>query len=405
MIQDYFFIAFKNLKHRGIRSWLTLLGIFIGVTAVIALISLGAGLKLAVASQFGISSTEVLTIQAGGLTSYGPPGTGVVNPLTTSDLDAIKKLPSVKTAIRRDVLSLKVDYNSKEQVKYAIQTPDGKDRSFVYSTLQLEAERGRLLMDSDTNNVMLGYNFFTNQSGFEKAVSVGDKITINGKKFAVVGITKKKGSFIFDNVIYMNEKQLEGFMPNKDNVGVIVAEAQGKDSLNKTKTDIENLLRKRRNVKAGKEDFTVQTPAAALSTVDSILTGVQIFVVIIASISILVGAVGIINTMTTSVLERRREIGIMKAIGARNSQVFLQFLIEAGLLGLIGGITGSIFGTLIGYFGTVAIGSLVGGNLSPNINFMLIGLTLIGSFIVGAISGIAPARSAANQNPVEALRG
>ena len=406
MINDYFSIALKNLKHRGIRSWLTLLGIFIGVTAVIALISLGAGLKLAVSSQFGISNTEVLTVQAGGLNSYGPPGSGALKPITVSDLDAIKKLSSVKTAIRRNVVSLRVDFNNIRQTKYAIQTPDGPDRAFVYENLQIEVEKGRLLVDSDTSKIMLGYNFISSStSGFDKKVEVGDKLNIEGKKFEVIGITKKKGSFIFDNVIYMNEKQLEEFMPNKDNVDVIAVQAQSKETLNKTKEDIEKLLRQRRDVKIGEEDFEVQTPQAMLGTVNSILTGVQIFIVIIASISILVGAVGIVNTMTTSVLERKREIGIMKAIGAKNSQVFLQFLIEAGLLGLIGGIAGAIFGTLIGYLGTIGISSFVGGSLSPNIDFMLIGLTLIGSFVVGAISGIMPARSAANQNPVEALRG
>jgi putative ABC transport system permease protein len=406
MINDYFIIALKNLKHRGIRSWLTLLGIFIGVTAVIALISLGAGLKLAVSSQFGISSTEVLTVQAGGLNSYGPPGSGVLNPITVSDLDAIKKLSSVKTAIRRNIVSLRVDFNNIQQIKYAIQTPDGPDRAFVYENLEIEVEKGRLLTDSDTTKIMLGYNFISKTaSGFDRGVEVGDKLSINGKKFEVIGITKKKGSFIFDNVIYMNEEQLEEYMPNKDNVDVIAVQAQSKETLIKTKEDIEKLLRQRRGVKIGEEDFEVQTPQAMLGTVNSILTGVQIFIVIIASISILVGAVGIVNTMTTSVLERRREIGIMKAIGAKNSQVFLQFLIEAGLLGLIGGITGAALGTLIGYLGTMGIGSFVGGKLSPNIDFMLIGLTLIGSFVVGAISGIMPARSAANQNPVEALRG
>lgn len=406
MINDYFSIAFKNLKHRGIRSWLTLLGIFIGVTAVIALISLGAGLKLAVSSQFGISNTEVLTVQAGGLNSYGPPGSGASNPLTVSDLDAIKKLPSVKRAIRRNIVSLQVDFNRVRQVKYSIQTPDGEDRKFMYENLQLEPERGRMLTDSDTNKVVLGYNFLSDKtSGFEKKIYIGDKIDINGKKFEVVGITKKKGSFIFDNVIYMNEKQLEEFMPNKNNVDVIAVQSQSKETLNKTKEDVEKLMRERRNVKVGQEDFEVQTPAAMLKTVEDILTGVQVFIAIIASISILVGAVGIVNTMTTSVLERRREIGIMKAIGAKNSQVFLQFFIEAGLLGLIGGVSGAIFGTLIGYVGTIGIGSFVGGELSPNIDFMLIGLTLIGSFAIGAISGIAPARQAANQNPVEVLRG
>ena len=96
MFEDFFALAFKNLKHRGIRSWLTLLGIFIGITAVVALISLGEGLKIAVGSQFGISETELISVQAGGLSGFGPPGSMVSNPLTDRELEAIKKLSKVK---------------------------------------------------------------------------------------------------------------------------------------------------------------------------------------------------------------------------------------------------------------------------------------------------------------------
>jgi putative ABC transport system permease protein len=108
--------------------------------------------------------------------------------------------------------------------------------------------------------------------------------------------------------------------------------------------------------------------------------------------------------MTTSVIERRREIGIMKAIGAKNSQIFYQFLIESGLLGMIGGIFGVLFGTLTSFFGTKAIGNYIGSSINVGINWTLIVLVLIGSFIIGAVSGISPAMKAAKQNPVEALR-
>jgi len=164
-------------------------------------------------------------------------------------------------------------------------------------------------------------------------------------------------------------------------------------------------LRKRRNVKIGEEDFQVSTPQAMLEQVNSVLGGIQAFIVIIASISILVGAIGIINTMTTSVLERKKEIGIMKAIGARNKHIFFQFFVESGLMGLVGGILGIIFGLIIGYAGTYGINSFLGSESSPEINIILIVGALIGSFLIGAIAGIFPAMRAANQNPVEALRG
>ena len=126
--------------------------------------------------------------------------------------------------------------------------------------------------------------------------------------------------------------------------------------------------------------------------------------VLIASISIFVGAVGIVNTMTTSVLERVREIGIMKAIGARNSDIFLQFFIESGMMGLIGGVIGAALGILMGFVGITVIHAFLGTQDGFSINLFLVFATLIGSFVIGAIAGISPAMKAANMNPVEALR-
>ena len=109
--------------------------------------------------------------------------------------------------------------------------------------------------------------------------------------------------------------------------------------------------------------------------------------------------------MTTSVLERKRDIGIMKSIGSRNADIFYQFLVESGLMGLVGGLAGAIIGVAIGYFGTAAINGFLGSEGAPKINFVLIALTLAGSFLIGSISGIIPAMRAARQNPVDALRG
>jgi len=125
---DYLILALKNLKHRGIRSWLTLLGIFIGVTAVVALIGLGNGLEAAVGAQFGVSSTQVITVQAGGLNSFGPPGSGAVNKLTTDDVDAIGKLSSVEMAIPRIISSGKMEFNDVVGFVYAQSVPDGGEK-------------------------------------------------------------------------------------------------------------------------------------------------------------------------------------------------------------------------------------------------------------------------------------
>jgi len=404
MIKDYFSLSLRNLRHRGIRSWLTLLGIFIGITAVVSLISLGNGLQLAVSSQFGVSSTELISIQASG-TSYGPPGSGAVSPLTTEDLEAVEKLSSVKIAVGRNIETGKLEYNNIVIFGYATNIPDGKYRDFVYEQLEAETVAGRLLKDGETGKVLLGYNFYVDKVGLEKPVVPGKKVKIQNRSFVVEGIIEKKGSFIFDNMVFMNNEDLEDLFDYGNEVGVIGALPREKGEIERTKEDIEKLLRSRRNVKIGEEDFEVSTPEASLDQVNSILGGVQAFIVIIAFISIFVGAIGIVNTMTTSVLERRKEIGTMKAVGARNSNIFYQFFVESSLLGLVGGLAGALFGTLIGVFGTIALSNWLGVELGIKIDFLLIIASLLGSFTIGGIAGIVPALNAAKQNPVEALRG
>jgi len=402
---DYLILALKNLKHRGIRSWLTLLGIFIGVTAVVALIGLGSGLQAAVGAQFGISSTQVLTVQAGGVNAFGAPGSGAVNKLTTDDVDAVERLSSVEMAIPRIITSGKMEFNDVVGFGMALSVPDGVERRFAYGVMDLEVETGRMLKDGDVNNVVLGYNYWKDGDIFGEPIVPGKTVLLMDERFKVVGILKKTGSFMIDGLVTVNEARLRDLMDYDDDVDIIAVKVRSEDDMDRAREDIEKLMRKRRDVDIGEEDFEVSTPEAMMETVNSVLGGVQAFIIIIASISILVGALGIVNTMTTSVLERRKEIGIMKAIGAKNSQVFMQFFFESGMLGLIGGLVGIVLGTLISVGGIVGINNFIGAELSPSIDFILIGGALVGSFVVGAVAGIAPAMQAAKQNPVEALRG
>jgi len=375
------------------------------VMAVVSLISLGNGLQAAVAAQFGISNTEVITVQAGGLSAAGPPGTGVSNKLTRDDAEAIERLSSVDLAIPRILASGKMEYNNVLQFGFVMSMPDGGERKVGYEILDVEAETGRLLKDGDTNKVVLGYNFGANGDIYGEPIVVGKTVLIQDEKFQVVGIMAKKGSFIFDNIVIMNDDPTVELFDYGDDVDLIAVRVKDKDLISRAKEDIEKLLRKRRDVKVGKEDFSVSTPDTMLDTVNSVLGGVQAFIIIIASISIVVGAVGIVNTMTTSVLERRKEIGIMKAIGAKNSQIFLQFLIESGLLGFVGGLIGVIVGVGIGFVGISAINNFLGSEIMMELDYVLIVGALVGSFLIGAVAGIAPALNAAKQNPVEALRG
>ncbi|MFH0712203.1 MAG: ABC transporter permease [archaeon] len=402
---DYLILALKNLKHRGIRSWLTLLGIFIGVTAVVSLMSLGAGLQAAVGAQFGISSTQALTIQAGGLNSFGPPGSGAVNPLTREDAMAIEKLSAVEFATPRNIETIKIEFNDKIVIGNALSVDDNREQE-MYETMGLEAAQGRMLQSGDLGKVIIGSSLADGgKNGFDEDIVPGKTILVQDEKFKVIGILKKMGSFTIDGIVFMYDDDLNGLMNYGDEVDIIGVKVKDKDLMDKAVEEISKLLRERRDVKVGEEDFEISTPESMLETVNSILGGVQAFIIIIASISILVGVIGIVNTMTTSVLERRKEIGIMKAIGARNSQVFMQFFFESGMLGLIGGLVGVVLGTLVGVVGVMSINSFLGAELSPMIDFVLIGGALAGSFVIGAVAGIVPAMNAAKQNPVEALRG
>lgn len=404
MIKDYFILAVKNLRHRGLRSWLTLLGIVIGVAVVVSLVFLGNGLKLAVMNQFGMSSTEIISVQAGGLNSYGPPGSGVGIPLSTKDLDEIRRISSVKKAIRRNIGFIEMKFQGVKSMGYSTNVPLD-ERRFIQEIADIDIEVGRFFEGGDSRKIVLGYNFYAGKSGLsDRPIVPGRRITINEEMYDIIGITKKKGSFITDNVVYMIDEDMKRVLNYGDNIDIIAVQPDSKDGMSQTVLEIERALRKTRNVKMGEENFEVSTPEASLSMINDIITGVQIFIIIVAGISIIVGIVGIVNTMTTSVLERRRDIGIMKAVGAKNSQIFLQFFIESGMLGLIGGFVGVVIGTLMGWLGIIALGNFLSTSLILKIDWIVIVAVFIGSFFIGGIAGIFPAMKAAKQNPVEALR-
>ncbi len=401
---NYFTLAFRNLKRKGVRSYLTLLGICIGIMAVVSLITLGNGLKLAVTSQFGLSSTEVINVQASG-GNFGPPGSDVIRPLNKEDSKAIGKLFLVDFAIPRNIETVSIEYNKKLIFGTVSSIPKEYQKE-TYQLLDVDIYQGRFFKSGDSKKVVLGYNFADGlKNGFGKEISPGKNILINNEDFEVIGILKKKGSFVFDNIVFMYDSDLEKLVNSGDSIDIILVKVKNKDVISRAKEDIEKLMRERRNVKIGEEDFVVSTPENTLKTINDIFEGVQIFIIIIASISIFIGAVGIVNTMTISVLERKKEIGVMKSIGAKNEQIFYQFFIESGILGLVGGGVGVLLGVLIGYLGISGINSWIGTSLKPTIDFYLIFFSLLGSFIIGALAGIFPAIRAAKQHPVEALRG
>jgi len=402
--REYLSLVLNYLVSKKTRAYLTLIGIFIGIAAVVSLIGLGEGLRTAISGQFGFLGTNVLTVQAAGLNNRGAPGTYVMRPLTSDLAEKIEKVTNVDTVINRRMKLATLEYNRKQQVFYVTSSAMGAKRKTAETAMNVKASEGRLLKDSDTKKIVIGNNYKKTDM-FGKGVSLGDSLLINGEPFEVVGIIERKGSFIIDNTVAMNEDYFLKFFGDDGTVNIITIQVKDTSRMAQTQADIEQLLRKERDVKKGEEDFTVQTPQKSLDSLNSTLLAIQIFVYIIAGISIVVGGIGITNTMYTSVLERTADIGIMKSIGARNSVIFRIFALEAGIFGLIGGILGVGIGMILA-FGLSAIGRLALGSdlIKASIGFPLIAGALAFSFIVGIAAGIMPAYRASRMQPVEAVR-
>ncbi len=405
MLKDYALFSLKNLRHRRLRSWLTMIGIFIGIAAVVSLIGLGEGLRIAIMSQFGFLGPDVLSVQASGLAFAGPPGSAVSEPLSDSLSSEIEKLNGVEAAFNRYIESATLEFNNKQDIGILASVPEGENRKIFEMMVNLKAEGGRLLKEGDSKKVVLGNNY-KYEDEFGKGIKSGDRVTLNGLTFEVVGILEKKGSFIFDNAIFINEKPMIDVLgTDEKKVDVIAVKVKDQGRIAETREDIEKLLRKERDVQKGEENFQVQSPQQTLEALNSTLFAVQLFVYIIAAISLAVGGIGIMNTMYTSVLERTKEIGIMKSIGARNSAIFTIFFVESGLLGMIGGLIGIALGMSIAY-GVSALGRLLSGSdlIRASIPLWLILVALAISFLLGSFFGVLPAYQASKLNPVDSLR-
>jgi putative ABC transport system permease protein len=402
--KDYFMLAFGNLKHRGLRSWLTILGIFIGIAAVVALITMGQGLRTAITGQFSVLSADRLTIQNAG-TGMGVPGSTVIKKLNEHDLEVIKGVNGVEEVISRLIRVVKVEFNKNANYDYLASIPSDQEQAdTIYSSNSLKISEGKLLKTTDLGKVIIGADI-GKEDAFEKEIVVGNKILIQGKSFEVVGILKQASSFQTNNAIFMNEEDMKKLLKIGDEYDVIVAQVSDSKEAETVAERIKEALRKDRKEDVGEEDFSVQTSVEAISSIDTILNIINLIVGGIAAISLLVGGVGIMNTMYTSVLERTKEIGTMKAIGAKNKEILWIFVIESGMLGLIGGIIGAALGIGLAFGVSGIANAAIGGTfLSVEISYPLIFGAIAFAFILGLISGLTPAMQASKLKPVEAFR-
>ncbi|MBT3814730.1 ABC transporter permease [Candidatus Woesearchaeota archaeon] len=401
MIKDYFKIPAKEIRRRKLRSWLTLIGIFIGIAAIVSLITLGQGLENAIEKQFSALGKDKLFI----LPKGGFFGMGSSELLTEDDLELVQGTSGVKIATGLTQGFAKSEFN--DLVHYGFISgisTDPEERALVWDAQTYGMAEGRLLRKGDKFKTILGYEYSL-PNLFDKRVELGDKILLHNKEFKVVGFLEKIGSPPDDQAAIIPLDAYEEVFDSNNELNFIIAQTKLAEDPFLVAEDIEEELRDDHRLDEGEEDFEIQTPEQFAETFGVILDIVQIVLIGIAGIALLVGGIGIMNTMFTAVLQRTKEIGIMKAIGARNSHILYLFLVESGLYGILGGLIGVTLGIGFAKLTEFAFVQAVGpAFLVITIDWVLIIGTLIFSFLIGVLSGIAPARRASKLNPVDSLR-
>ncbi len=394
--------SLRNLQHRKARSLLTVFSILLGIAAIFIFISFGLGLRAYVSDFTTQTSADKVSIMAKG---SGAPGLDSSFAIDEDDFEAIEKASYVKEAAGIYVSPVETVQNN--ELKYTFLISYDPSTTLILELFgDLGIYKGRQLRPGDDGKVVLGFNYLVEDKIFPQAYDLNDKITIDGEDLTVVGFFEQVGNPQDDSQIYVTNDFFEELYPESAEDGYDWAIARvDVDNVDLAIENIEKNLRKSRgNLEEGKEDFFVQSYQELIESFAGVFDIVVGFIILIALVSVLVSAINTANTMITTVLERTKEIGVIKSVGAKNSEVLAIFLFESSTLGFIAGIGGVLIGWLFSSAAGSVLESIGYGFLSPAFPTALFVGCVLFATITGGLSGIVPAIRASQIKPVDALR-
>ncbi|MBT7241641.1 MAG: FtsX-like permease family protein, partial [Candidatus Diapherotrites archaeon] len=341
--------SIKNLRREGLRTFLTLIGVVIGIAAIVSMVSIGAGLGVAVEQQLDSLGAETILVIPAGIQN-------IRTTLTDNDIDRLKGISGVDNVAPIYSESAVMEFNG-EKISVSISATSAEDAEIFDDTGFFDVSEGRDFERNESTAILIGNEIANNY--FEKKINVRKQILVNGEPYKVIGILAPQaqsfgGGPDTGNSVFMSLDGLQRITSTTE-PSIIFVTALDKESIDETSDDIKDYFEN----KYGEGSVIVYTTDEILEQVNLLLGVITIFIMGIAGISLIVGGIGIMNAMVTSVMERTKEIGLYKAIGASNTKVLTIFLLEAAFIGLIGGIIGILIG-----LGLASLIAIVGGALN-----------------------------------------
>ena len=385
-------MALQSIRERKLRSVLTVTGIVIGIAAIVSMVSIGDGTNKYIQEQFEQLGANNIIISS--ISFQAAPLGG--ESLTESDLGLVKSVRGVEKAIPMLYTTTPVTYKdvTLTTMIIALNSDEAMD---LFEGSQFDIESGRWIRSGDKYVVTLGK--LAAEENFGREINVRDKVMIKDKEFEVIGVMKEIGNSQDDSQMYMTIEALRELVGTTDEIDAIYARALDTSNVE----DVADRIQQKLDNKYGEDTFTVMSTSTLAGQVTSIMSAVSIALGGIAGIALLVAGIGISNTMYMTILERTKEIGIMKAIGAAGPDILKIFLTEAAIIGLIGGIVGVMLGTgisrVLGYV-LESQGLPLKTVVTPDLALFAAGFSLV----VGVVSGYLPSRQAAQLDPIQALR-